>query len=432
MSSGSHVLTPPRLGGAVLAAVLLLSSQFPSGRASAAGGFQPAGVIADSDSSGLPLQTSAILTPAPSAGWNRSPVLVSFNVTDPNPGWHSIQIYYTMGSCTYLCYWMPVTGPITLNTEGKNVLSFYSRDDLGNHDAADQSITFKLDMTPPHTTASPAGTAAGGGNFLAPVTVTLHPTDNLSGVVKTVYQLDNGPLTNYNAPFVVSTLGGHFVRYYSTDVAGNLESLGGTGFTIVNHRTTITALTGTPNPSMLLQTVTFTATVHPQVGSGVPTGTVYFTSNGIVQSQGTLNAKGVATYSMDTLSGGTHIIGAYYQGDASFAASMSTISHTVKRAGTSVSVSGGPNPSVHGQTVTFTATVHPARFSGLAPGGMVTFKDGATTLGTAPLNDNYANDVATLSTSALTSGTHSITAAYSGDGNYVGSTSPVTIQTVKL
>jgi hypothetical protein len=39
------------------------------------------------------------------------------------------------------------------------------------------------------------------------------------------------------------------------------------------------------------------------------------------------------------------------------------------------------NPSGLGQAVTFTATV-----TGLSPTGTVTFKDGATTLGTATLN----------------------------------------------
>ncbi len=52
--------------------------------------------------------------------------------------------------------------------------------------------------------------------------------------------------------------------------------------------------------------------------------------------------------------------------------------------------------------------------------------DGATTLGTATLSDGTA----TFTTSALTAGSHSITAVYGGDSNFEGSTSPVLTQTV--
>jgi hypothetical protein len=65
------------------------------------------------------------------------------------------------------------------------------------------------------------------------------------------------------------------------------------------------------------------------------------------------------------------------------------------------------NPSVVGQAVTFTAKVtSPIR--PLIPTGSVKFKDGSTTLAQVPL----ANGVATLTTSALSAGSHSITAIY--------------------
>jgi hypothetical protein len=57
----------------------------------------------------------------------------------------------------------------------------------------------------------------------------------------------------------------------------------------------------------------------------------------------------------------------------------------------------------------------------------VTFKDGAATLGTGTLN---GSGQATLSTSSLAVGNHSITAVYAGDGNYAASTSPVLTQAV--
>ena len=59
--------------------------------------------------------------------------------------------------------------------------------------------------------------------------------------------------------------------------------------------------------------------------------------------------------------------------------------------------------------------------------GTITFFDGTTTLGTS----SVTKAVATFSTSTLATGSHSITAAYSGDGNYGDSTSAVLLQTTK-
>src|SRR5262249_1463793 len=83
------------------------------------------------------------------------------------------------------------------------------------------------------------------------------------------------------------------------------------------------------------------------------------------------------------------------------------------------------NPSVLGKAVTFTATV---TSSGGTPAGTVTFKDGATTLGTATLN---GSGQATFTTSALATGSHAITAAYAGDTNLSGSTSAPLTQAIE-
>src|SRR5205823_15105437 len=55
-----------------------------------------------------------------------------------------------------------------------------------------------------------------------------------------------------------------------------------------------------------------------------------------------------------------------------------------------------------------------------------TFQDGPTTLGTVTLRDALP----IFTTSALTGGTHSITAVYGGDANFASSTSPGLTQTV--
>jgi Bacterial Ig-like domain (group 3)/FG-GAP-like repeat len=72
-----------------------------------------------------------------------------------------------------------------------------------------------------------------------------------------------------------------------------------------------------------------------------------------------------------------------------------------------------------GQSVTLTATVAPTSGTSI-PSGSVSFTDNGTALANAPLN---SSGVATLSTTSLAVGTHSITAVYSGDVNFTSSTS---------
>jgi len=83
------------------------------------------------------------------------------------------------------------------------------------------------------------------------------------------------------------------------------------------------------------------------------------------------------------------------------------------------------NPSTVGQSVTLTATVSSG--SG-TPGGTVQFKDGSTSLGSAQTLNGSGQ--ASLATTSLTQGSHTITAVYSGNGTYAGSTSPGMTQTV--
>ncbi|MBK9315806.1 MAG: Ig-like domain repeat protein [Acidobacteria bacterium] len=91
------------------------------------------------------------------------------------------------------------------------------------------------------------------------------------------------------------------------------------------------------------------------------------------------------------------------------------------------SVVSSLNPSVFGQSVTFTATVAASTPATGTTSGTVTFKDGATTLCTSTLN---GSGIATCATDTLTVGSHLITAVYIGDINFNGSTSSTLSQTV--
>ena len=94
-------------------------------------------------------------------------------------------------------------------------------------------------------------------------------------------------------------------------------------------------------------------------------------------------------------------------------------------AATSTVITTSVNPVLFGQSITFTAAVTTSG-AGI-PTGTVTFMDGATSLGNANLN---ASGIATISTSALSAVSHSISAVYGGNVSFAASNSPVITQIV--
>jgi autotransporter-associated beta strand protein len=194
--------------------------------------------------------------------------------------------------------------------------------------------------------------------------------------------------------------------------------------------TTMITLSSSANPSVFGQPVTFTATVTAVApATGTPTGTVTFSEGTTTLGTGILNSSGQATFQTSSLSVGTHLITATYSGDTTFSPSTTTspLSQTVNLASTMTSLTSSLNPSGPGQSVTFTATVSPVSPAMGTPTGTVSFDEGTTVLGTATLTNGHA----TFSTSTLATGSHSITAVYSGDSDFLGSTSPILVQTVQ-
>ena len=179
-----------------------------------------------------------------------------------------------------------------------------------------------------------------------------------------------------------------------------------------------------PNPATVLQNVTLT--LKASAASGTPTGTITFYDGTTVLATVNLDGSGQAQFSTTTLAAGAHSLTAKYAGDATDAPGTSnTVSEQIQRGATSTTLSTSNATVPVGTTITFTATVSSA--IGLTPGGNVVFKDGATTIGTAPLSSG----VAMLNISTLAPGTHSIVAAYGGDPNNDISSSPGLTETVQ-
>jgi len=192
---------------------------------------------------------------------------------------------------------------------------------------------------------------------------------------------------------------------------------------------TTTTLTSSANPSTSGQSVTFTATVT-STAAGTPTGSVTFLDNNASLGNAVaLNGSAVATFNISSLSVASHPITALYNGDSTFAVSTSnTVTQVVNAAGkgaTTTTVTSSQNPSTSGQSVTFTATVT-SQTPG-TPTGTATFFDGAAQLGSAVTLNGSA---ATFTTTSLSTGSHSITAQYSGDATFAAGASSALTQVV--
>jgi hypothetical protein len=104
---------------------------------------------------------------------------------------------------------------------------------------------------------------------------------------------------------------------------------------------------------------------------------------------------------------------------------VSILLQAPSRSGVTITLASGQNPVYVNQPVTYTVVVWA---SPTMPTGSVTFKQGATVLGTVPL----ANGQATFTTTFTKAGTFPIVASYSGDQNYRAKNSQAVKQVVKF
>jgi hypothetical protein len=155
---------------------------------------------------------------------------------------------------------------------------------------------------------------------------------------------------------------------------------------------------------------------------GTPTGTLTFsdTFNGTTSTllNVSLNNQGNALVQETQLALGSHTLNVSYSGDASFSASSAgPISVSVAQ-GPTQTILFIPSGALPNSSVLLQAIVLPNGV--FDPTGTVQFFTGKTALGTAV---QVKNLIATLTTTQLPTGSDSITAVYSGDANFLGSTS---------
>jgi Bacterial Ig-like domain (group 3) len=300
----------------------------------------------------------------------------------------------------------------TLTVGTHNVTAQYAGD--SNFSAANSTNDAQV-VNKAGTTSNVLTSSLNPATYGVAVTFTATLPTNATG---TVTFLDNGTsigtgtLAGGIATFSISnlTVGSHPITASYPGDSNYAAATSNTVTETINQKTgeTIT-LTSSANPAVFGTSVVFTVKLPTDA-----TGTVTFYDGATSIGTGTVTA-GVATFTTSTLSVKTHPITATYGGDSNYGNVTSTaVSEEIDPASATMTIAGVPNPSVYGGTVVMTITV--TGINGVIPTGTVTLMDGSNPLGSTLTLD--ATGKATYTTSALTAGSHPITATYSGDSNY--------------
>jgi Bacterial Ig-like domain (group 3)/FG-GAP-like repeat len=306
----------------------------------------------------------------------------------------------------------------TLSAGAHAVTASYSGD-LNNNSANSLPLTQTVNKTNPVLPApsvSSTNTTVGSSETISE---TVPP--GVTGPV-TFYEgstpIGTAPIVNGVATITVNTLPvGTDPITASTpgDANNNSATSPATVVTVTKTTPTIT-LASSINPSSAGQSVTFTATAPTGV-----TGPVVFLDGTTTLGTGVL-ASGQASFTTNSLTAGSHIITADYGGDSSYnAANSAPLTETVSKGSPALPPPAVSSPTLaSGSSETISETV-PAGVT-----GPVTFYNGSTVIGTAPI----VNGVASITITLVTLGTDSITASTPADANNNAATSPATLVTV--
>ncbi len=229
-----------------------------------------------------------------------------------------------------------------------------------------------------------------------------------------------GPVLLTNLPVGNLTIEAH----YSGGQAANGEPLLDTvGYAQlgVGKIPTATAVSGSPNPALLGQSITLVAQVTSPKLAAVTEGSVDFlneTAGFSVIGSALVNSAGIASISLNDLALGNWTIRANYSGTPTIDASNKNFVERVQLNPTTTTISTSPVIGTAGQPVAITATV----MSNGRPvsSGSVRFVDGTTTLSAAvPLSPDGQ---AVYTSSPLSAGVHHLSVTYPGSALYDPST----------
>ncbi|GEM_PF-1047857 len=331
----------------------------------------------------------------------------TFDISSLSFGVHTINVKY-VGDGNYL----PNTNSTSQNVKGDTTVNVTANP--SGSSTIGQLVTFTATVTP---TAPASGIPAGDVRFLDGATL-----------------LGIRTLASGSASFDVSSLaiGMHTLN---VQYLGNGSYNAGNG--LVAHAVkgnTTTGVVSSLNPSTFGQVITFTATVSPvSPATQTPTGTVNFLDGAaLIAANVGLDVNGIATFATGSLTAGTHVITASYNGAPLSNVSSATVTpnQVVNIAHTSTALASvSANPTFFGQAINFTATVVTMAPGVGTPVGSVDFFDGVLLIGDDIALD--ASGVAAFAYTNLTVGTHpNITAHFNGTNDFDVSTSNSISRTV--
>ncbi|MBV8207962.1 MAG: Ig-like domain repeat protein [Acidobacteria bacterium] len=246
--------------------------------------------------------------------------------------------------------------------------------------------------------------------------------------------------STFTAAYVPQSVGTHLVvPQYSGD--GNYAGSSATALSFTASKATLNPQSPTLSSTVTVPAVPITMGVVAFSGSqlAAPTGTMQFLDNGAALS-GSITANAfpgspnggeaeiAAQMTVTFTQPGSHAITFSYAGDGNYNplnVNVGTVTVNAKFATTVNAVQSSLSPALNGIPVTLSAFI-----SGqAAPGtpsitGTVTFSDNGQQLtGTPTYQTSGSNLTAALPYTFTSSGSHSITASYSGDNTYAATTS---------
>jgi hypothetical protein len=224
--------------------------------------------------------TTATATPGPNAnGWNMANVTVSLHASDSGSGVKQIE-YSLSGAAGGADVVFAAAADIPVTAEGISTLSYFATDNADNHETP-QTLTVRIDRTPPMLTLPADITAEATSPGGAAVSFAASAFDALSGSLPVTLSAPSGS---------TFPLGTTLVSASATDLAGNTTARA-FQVTVRDTRAPVFAsLTATPNvlwpPNHKMVPVTVTASVADAVDPSPITRILSVSSNEAANGSG--------------------------------------------------------------------------------------------------------------------------------------------------
>jgi hypothetical protein len=340
-----------------------------------------------------------------------TPSTASVTFTVPSAGTHSLQATYS--GDTYYSNSTAIAVPLNVSKNTPTVVLTPS--------STTPSVGSPLQLTATISLAGPGATAPSGTvNFL------------LDGSPAGTALVVAGSPSTATLTITTPGVGSHTLEaVYGGDGNYNTANSATVPILVSRGSTTLAVTPATTTPlggSSLLVTATLTAS---DSGSTVPTGTVSFTLDGGAVGSAPLTGGTTASVTITVPATGTHSLQATYAGDSNYLGSVSpTSTITVARTPTTIVVIPSTTTPSLGSTLPVSASITPTVEGSTPPSGTVTFTVDGVAEGVEAVTPATPSSSSNITLPALSPGTHTVSATYSGDTYYANSTATAVTVTV--